>query len=187
MLFRNRVVRSRSAELEREVGGMPRRTRDRNPADMSRLSNLIKETVAERKRKDPRYSRAAFARECGLSASVVSDIVNHPDRDVEGLTLVRLARGLRLLPQDVFHIAYPTEVDEAALSVPLDEEKRARLAEQLRRRADALLDISPEFARVRDLLPLVPLEQRGRVLGFVEAIVTETLAQREQSLTNNNH
>ena len=142
---------------------MPRRKRAQDPVDMTELVNFIHQFVREQKKAIPRYSYARLARESKLSGSVLSELLNHPEREPTGRTLARLAEGLGLTYAELWRIAYPKgslpnsgDTDMTPVEIP---------AEIL-----TILAHDPGLGRFVELARRLPPAYRTRALGYMEGI-----------------
>lgn len=158
---------------------MPRRSREEDPVDMKHLINFINDFIRTQQRTKPRYSQAELARQSNLGESVLSELMNHPDREPSGRTLVRLAQGLGIDPVDVFHLAYPSEPTAERVPAQADDKAAQERLARIRRRTAHLLEVNPRFGEVIALLEKLPPDKQGRVLGFVEGLVSESTNRSE--------
>lgn len=156
---------------------MPRQPRTVDPVDMTPLIHYIHDYIRAQQRVRPRYSQAELARRSGLRESVLSELINHPDREPAGRTLIRLAKGLEIEPMDVFHLAYPSDAVSTKPIDPADKVAQRRAA-RIKKRMELLLDVNPRFSEVIALLEKLPPDKQGRVIGFVEGLIAESTSSR---------
>ena len=152
---------------------MPRRSRKNDPVDMTHLINFINDYIRTQQRTRPRYSQAQLARDSELRESVLSELMNNPDREPAGRTLVRLARGLGIDYVEVFHLAYPSEPTAGHVPPEADDKGAQQRLARIRQRNAHLMEVNPRFGEVIALLEKLPPDKQGRVLGFVEGLVAE--------------
>jgi transcriptional regulator with XRE-family HTH domain len=152
---------------------MPRRSREEDPVDMTNLIHYIQDFIRTQQRTKPRYSQAELARQSKLRESVLSELMNNPNREPSGRTLVRLANGLGIDPIELFHIAYPSDILAEYVPPEHDDKAAQQRAARIRQRNARLLEVNPRFSEVIALLEKLPPDKQGRVQGFVEGLVAE--------------
>lgn len=143
---------------------MPRKPKG-GSVDMTELINFIKVYIREQQRDNPKYTRAALARQCGIGGSTLSELVNHPDREPSGRTLGALAEGMGVDPAKLYRIAYPRSSDEALRG------RRRQETVKVPPHITAAIEGDPQFYnRLVELAERISPERRARVLAFTEGL-----------------